>query len=136
MSSMRDAADRLFEGQRLFRAGDYNAAIAEFSAAITIFPNYPDAYRHRAEAFRHLGMEELAEADLEEAESILEAGRLRREPMTTCSSCGQESPAGARPCTRCGADLRRGDFGKAFAWTAIPIVALSFISVFGRLYPI
>ena len=134
MSSTRDAADRFAEGERLLRAGNYDAAIAEFSAAITLRPDYRLAYRRRAEAYRRLGMEEQARADRERAESILEAGRPRSEPMT-CSSCGKESPAGARYCTGCGADLlegrRRESFHKAFAWTAIPIVALSVFSTAG-----
>ena len=79
-------------------------------------------------------MGEQANADLERAESILEAGRQRSEP-NTCPSCGKESPPDARHCTGCGADLlnrrRRESFRKGFAWTAIPIVALSLISVSG-----
>ena len=139
MSSMRGATDRFAEGERLLRAGEYDAAVAEFSAAITLWPDYRLAYQRQAEAYQNLEMEEEARADLEAAESILLAKGQQGETVT-CSNCGRESPTGTRYCARCGASLvaarsqpgwQPGYFGKAFAWTAIPIVALSIISTAG-----
>ena len=69
-----------------------------------------------------------------------------------CSNCGQNNPAEARFCANCGSDMetaaetvpgaeeeevleraeRRGrSFRLAFAWTAIPIVALGIVSTAG-----
>ena len=109
------ANDRFSEGERLFRAGQYDAAVAEFSAAITLWPEYRLAYQRRAEAYQNLEMEEEARADLEAAESILRARRQQ----------GASLVASRRP------GWQPEYFGKAFAWTAIPIVALSIISTAG-----
>lgn len=65
-----DAANKFSEGQRLLRAGDYQTAVDAFSAAITVDPDHWTAYFRRSEAYRNLGMEEQARADLERAEFL------------------------------------------------------------------
>lgn len=75
--SVRDAADRFSEGQRLLRAGDYQAAVQAFSAAITLDPEQCPAYFRRSEAYHNLGMEEQAKADLEKAKFLM--GLAQRE---------------------------------------------------------
>ena len=65
-----DAADRFSEGQRFQRAGDHEAAVQAFSAAITLDPDHWTAYLGRSEAYRNLGMEEQANADLVNAEFL------------------------------------------------------------------
>jgi len=75
--SARDAADRFSGGQRLLFAGDYEAAVQEFSAAITLDPGHWTAFFRRSEAYRNLGMEELANADLARADSLM--GAVRQE---------------------------------------------------------
>lgn len=86
MSPMKDAADRFYEGLQLLRAGDYETAIQEFSAAITLYPDHRGAYFRRAEAYRHLGMEEQARADIEKAESLLPAIRQKDENRSCISA--------------------------------------------------
>ena len=73
------AADKFSEGMRRLRAGDYEAAAREFSLAITIDPDHRSAYYSRAEAYRNLGLEELARADLEYAEFLMMVVRVKSE---------------------------------------------------------
>ena len=56
---------------RRLRAGYYQAAVRDFSAAITLDPDHWTAYFRRAEAYRNLGLEEQARADLEKTESLI-----------------------------------------------------------------
>ena len=75
-----DAADKFSQGQGLLRIGDYQAAVQAFavqafSVAITLDPDHWTAYFRRAEAYRTLGMEEQANADLERAEFLMAAAR-------------------------------------------------------------
>ena len=71
-----EAADYKFsQGQQLLRSGDYQAAVQAFSVAIILDPNHRSAYFRRAEAYRHLGLVEQANADLERAEFLMPATR-------------------------------------------------------------
>ena len=102
MSSGRDAARKHAEGRWLLRTvRDYEGAVARFTEAIAINPYLARAYRDRGEAYRHLGMEKQAKADLERLESILESRGTPRKFLID------------------------------FAATAIPTVALGAISVAG-----
>ena len=118
MSTINDAYPRFSEGLRLFRAGDYEAAIKEFTAAIAIYPDHLDAYSYRADAYGYLRMEEEAKADLEQVGSIKRA--RRRAGRQEAAQQARQSQVGEG----------RG-FKKAFAWTAIPIVPLAIISTSG-----
>ena len=69
------AAERFSEGQRLLRAGDYEAAVQQFSSALTFDPDHWTAYFRRSKAYRHLGLEERANADLDRAEFLMAAAR-------------------------------------------------------------
>ena len=59
------AATRSLQGKRLFDAGDCNGAIAACTEAIELNSGSIRAYRTRAVAYKCLGREEEAEADLE-----------------------------------------------------------------------
>ena len=52
MAEIRDADARFAEGVRLFDAGDYEGAIKEFSAVITVDPNRKQAYLYRTKAYQ------------------------------------------------------------------------------------
>jgi tetratricopeptide (TPR) repeat protein len=95
------------EGVRLLDSGDYEGAIAAFTAAIVLDPRFHAAYRNRAQTLRKLGRSREAEDDLGKVESQ-QAARERHEFQRG-----------------------RGNFRVAFAWTAIPIVALGVISTAG-----
>lgn len=59
----------------MLNAGEYEAAVYAFSAAITLDPDHWTAYFRRAEAHRQLGLEEQANADLEKAQFLMAAAR-------------------------------------------------------------
>ncbi len=59
------------------RADDYEGAIQESSAAITLFPDSVEAYRYRAAAYQILGMTASAIAHQHEVESL--AGASERD---------------------------------------------------------
>ncbi len=61
------ATDRVEKGKRLYRAGQYKDAIAEFNTAIELKANYAEAYFSRAMAYNKLGNSRKAEEDLNEA---------------------------------------------------------------------
>lgn len=54
----------LFRGRVMLDLGNYEAAIADFTAAIKAFPGLTNAYRHRAEAKALAGDREGAEIDM------------------------------------------------------------------------
>ncbi len=60
-----DAASLNREGRELLNHGHYEEAIELFSKALTAKPDFYDAYRNRAEAYRNLGRIALAESDME-----------------------------------------------------------------------
>ena len=129
-----DAIAKNDEGARLFMAGDLEGAISAFSLAIELNPDLEHTYRRRAQALRRLARMEEAEADLEKAESIASARQTEKAERTfpgTCSRCGQDNPPDARFCKNYGEPLAGTAFKRAFAWTAIPIVALSIASTVG-----
>lgn len=59
-------------GEMYLNSGDYDLALADFTKAVEDYPDFPNAYRKRAEIYRKLGQIYLAEADEGKAE-ILEA---------------------------------------------------------------
>ncbi|MBZ5674603.1 MAG: tetratricopeptide repeat protein [Acidobacteriia bacterium] len=64
------AASHYRDGMRLLGPGDYPAAIAQFTKAIDIFPEYADAYLGRGKARQAAGQSEAALADFEKAIAI------------------------------------------------------------------
>ena len=46
-----------------YNKGDYDAAIADYSRAIEIDPNYAFAYYNRGLAYRRIGNDDAADAD-------------------------------------------------------------------------
>lgn len=74
-----DAADKFSKGMRRLSTGDYETAAREFSLAITPDPDHRAAYYSRAEAYRNLGLEELARADLQYAEFLMMVVRVKSE---------------------------------------------------------
>lgn len=71
-------------GEAYFAKGDAPAAVADFSRAIELCPQYSSVYRKRSEAYEKMGKPELAEADRQTAEEVAEskfkeiAGNLKR----------------------------------------------------------
>jgi len=61
----RVALEGAREGWRLFLAGDYEGAIAAYSEAIALDPNFETAYRERSVAFRRLGHKNREEARIQ-----------------------------------------------------------------------
>ena len=60
----------LFRGRVRLDVGDYQGAIADFTAAIEAFPALTNAYRHRAEARALAGDRKQAEEDLRSYERL------------------------------------------------------------------
>jgi tetratricopeptide (TPR) repeat protein len=133
--SHSDAIAKNDEGMRLLNAEDFEGAVAAFSAALTLYPDFEAAYRNRADALRRLRRVQEAEADSDKAESIrIAREKVERVSEVTCAKCVYENPARAEFCAKCGSRLasqRRDQFRKGFARTAIPIVALSIASTVG-----
>jgi oligopeptide/dipeptide ABC transporter ATP-binding protein len=75
---VRDYAGSDAEGVRLFEAGDYDEAVKVLSEAIEMGPDVPDAYGHRAEAYRKLGRRPEAGADDQKEKALLEVAEQRR----------------------------------------------------------
>ena len=84
-----EAVAAVEEGRRLLDAGDATAAIDQFTSAITNEPDFVEAYRARADAFRMAGNESEAAADMEEAATIEKTQQAFTQPA-------RERPA-ARP---------------------------------------
>ena len=101
-----EAAAENVEGVRLFQAGQYQAAIEAFSAALEIDPRFEAAYRCRAEALRRLGRLEEAHADLLKAEPIKLAWQQVAIEET----------------------VEKGSISIPFVATATPVVAASLLS--------
>ena len=72
MSNPRTSIVELFaEARRLLRARDYEIAIQVCNEAIKLSPGFVGAYLTRAEAYKHLNMEQAAEADNRHAANLL-----------------------------------------------------------------
>jgi tetratricopeptide (TPR) repeat protein len=68
IASAPDRAGSHFQqGMRLLGPGDFRGAVAQFSAAIEIWPGYADAYIGRGKAETALGQNDVALADFEKA---------------------------------------------------------------------
>ena len=78
MSTTQGGPSKNQEGLRLVRLGDYEGAIAAFTEAIAENPNSVEAYRSRAEAYRKLGKELKADADLKKARTLTQTIPQRR----------------------------------------------------------
>ena len=64
------ALGRYQDGMHLLGPGDFEGASAQFTKAISIFPEYADAYLGRGKARQALGQNEAALADFEKAIAI------------------------------------------------------------------
>ena len=61
------AEDFLIQGEEKYDKGDYQGAIAAYTQAIVLNPNYPEAYNGRGKARYRLGDYKAAVADFNEA---------------------------------------------------------------------
>ena len=98
MAMMEQAAAKFSDGMRQFQSKDYEAAATAFSEAIAVFPQFEPAYRLRAEAYRALGREQEASADLEAviritSDRLQEAERSLGRPSTTQPAPRPEMPS-------------------------------------------
>jgi tetratricopeptide (TPR) repeat protein len=59
----RTAVDHNSRGMELYFEGKYEKAVAEFTRAIKLDPNYADAYSNRGNAYAAIGQYDLAIAD-------------------------------------------------------------------------
>lgn len=73
MVMIEDAVGKFSRGFQELQAENYEQAAAAFSEAIAAFPQFEPAYRLRSEAYRSLGLDEAANADLEQVISITRA---------------------------------------------------------------
>ncbi|BAU43135.1 tetratricopeptide repeat protein [Leptolyngbya sp. O-77] len=70
-TSGASAAEAFYQaGAELTKAGKYEEAIAHFSSAIKLNPNYAEAYRHRGFVYSLMGLELGAESDLRKAKEL------------------------------------------------------------------
>lgn len=69
------ATDWDWNGVQLLRASKYEEAIAAFTQAIEVNQYYASAYTHRAEAYRAIGQEEMADTDLATIQELVEKRR-------------------------------------------------------------
>ncbi|MFQ3618173.1 MAG: tetratricopeptide repeat protein [Cyanobacteriota bacterium] len=70
-TSGASAAEAFYQtGADLTKAGKYEEAIAHFSSAIKLNPNYAEAYRHRGFVYSLMGLELGAESDLRRAKEL------------------------------------------------------------------
>lgn len=70
-TSGASAAEAFYQaGADLTKAGKYEEAIAHFSSAIKLNPNYAEAYRHRGFVYSLMGLELGAESDLRKAKEL------------------------------------------------------------------
>lgn len=68
-----------WEGQRLLMAGENGAAVATLTEALKLNPNMLNTYRNRAEAFRRLGRESEAAADIAQADALQNTARSKQD---------------------------------------------------------
>lgn len=93
MSMIEDAAVKLSQGMARLQAQDYQGAAAAFSDAIAVYPQFEPAFRLRSEAYKQLGQQPAAIADLEAVVSITRA-RLQEAEQ---SLGGYKSANGSKP---------------------------------------
>jgi len=74
-TSDETAADLDRMGLQLVRVSKHEDAIAAFTRALDINPNYAGAYTHRAEAYRAIGQEEKAVADVASRQNVINSRR-------------------------------------------------------------
>ncbi len=87
-TSGASAAEALYRtGAELTKDGKYEEAIAHFSSAIKLNPNYAEAYRHRGFVYSLMGLELGAESDLRKAKALglTSQNRTSRSDRTTQS---------------------------------------------------
>lgn len=111
----RASIEKAQEGARLLSAHDYEGAIAACGEAIRLEPGSLGAYRTRAEAYKRLGMEREADADLKH---LTEEEAADWGPVVpgTCTICRNERGLLGRviwkSCSRCHSDYCWQCFGK------------------------
>jgi tetratricopeptide (TPR) repeat protein len=85
---IEDAVSKFSEGMRQLQAKDYEQAVEAFTSAINTFPQFEPAFRLRAEAYRSLGRDQAADADLNSVISITRA-RLQEAEQSLGGPNGQ-----------------------------------------------
>lgn len=76
MRSFRDAADKFSQAVSLVETGDDEGAIVLLTESLTLNPDFPPAYRYRADAYQRIGRVEDARADLDRLESFKEVEQI------------------------------------------------------------
>lgn len=67
---IRAAIKRLHQGKMCFIGGEYDAAIDHYTKAIELNPEYIEAYAERAQAYKCIGKNKLADADFKKAREL------------------------------------------------------------------
>lgn len=78
-------------GVSAFRAGDYEAAVAQFSRAQHVAPDRPEVYIYRGAAFYVLGQHAEAASDLRFAQGLLDAKDKRQATIKKWLSLVEDS---------------------------------------------
>ena len=99
MVAIEDAAGKFTRGFQELQAGNHEQAVEAFSEAIAAFPQFEPAFRLRSEAYRALGLDQAANADLEQVISITRA-RLQEAERSLGGPAPQQAdskPAASSP---------------------------------------
>jgi tetratricopeptide (TPR) repeat protein len=115
MAMMQEAAAKFSQGMERLQAKDYEGAAAAFGEAIAVFPQFEPAYRLRSEAYRVLGLEGEARADLEAVISITrtrlqeaeQSLKGRPQPTTRAPASTAQSASGGPAATTAASSARR-----------------------------
>ena len=132
-----DAACKFSEGQRLPSSGDFPAAVQSFSAAITLDPDHWTAHFRRAEAYRNLGLEELARGDLARAEFLMTAVRQVAEESGASSDgvVADTSDGALRSCVSCCASGCLGCLGAIVVYSIIILIIWAVVPIIAAILP-
>jgi tetratricopeptide (TPR) repeat protein len=90
---IEEASAKFSQGMQLLQAKNFAGAVEAFTEAVTAFPQLEPAFRLRSEAYRSLGQDKAAEADLEAVISI-NTRAASRGGTTTWASNGSACPRG------------------------------------------
>ena len=97
-------------------AGEYEAALEKFTAAISLDPHLRPAYRARAGVLRRLGRLAEAQQDFDAADSIAPG------------ESGVRDRGGGGVIPDWGAFIGGASYRRGFLWTAAPLSALALVS--------